>query len=924
MGENIESLYEKANNYYYDNEYENASKLYNEIIKKDPNHYLSYEKLGKIEQARNNLQQAVLYFEKALNINSKNASGWNDLGNLYYDLVDYNNAIRCYKKAIEADENFYWSYYNIGLAMTRMYTVENEKELKEAKEWFEKALKIKGDYYPSFNEIGLYYLDYKDFKKAEENFLKCINLNPNYKYPYYNLATIYKEKEDYDKAKEYLLKALKCDPSYISALNNLGILYYDKGDYQSALYYYTRAIEIDNKYKYSLYNIGLTFYQMEKYKKAYEMYLKALESDPQYSPALEEKANLEKNYSNEIKKQESLKPEDLQSNTYKDKAEILDPQALNLEKVNIDNKNNTEEENKEGKEELYCEKFGRNLTKMAREGKLFEVIGRDNEIRSMLEVLYKIKKNNPLLIGKAGVGKTAIVEGLALKIVRGEVPDFFKNMEIIEINMGMIVAGTTYRGDFEKRLERIIEEVKEKENLILFIDEIHTVLGAGETTDSSLDAANILKPALARGDLRCIGATTTDEYQKYFQKDPAFERRFYTVMVEELNPDATLEILRRLKNKMVEHYKIEISDANLKLIVDLAKEEIKNRVFPDKAIDILEKAFSRCALDQKTEVDEITIKNIVGEFVGIKFLETEEDKGRHLLEMEKFLKERIFGQDEAVEKIANVIRMTKNKLDLKPEQPDGVFFFVGQTGVGKTYLAKLIAQFLFGTEDKLITLNMAEFTEPHSVSKLIGSPPGYVGYDSPSFFSVKILENPSSVLLLDEIEKAHPEVLKIFLQIFDEGKITDTKGKTIFFSNVTIIMTSNAITSTPTSFGFGSNEKIKTDIKLTEIFPPEFVNRIDEVIMFNPITRDVARDILVKLIVEKSKKIFEKRGITINFDSTFIDYILEIGYSSKFGVRNLERAFEKEVMTGVSKFIFQNSNVKNINVSAENGRINIF
>lgn len=924
MADSIESLYEKANNYYYENDYDNAIKIYNEIINKKPDHYLSYEKLGKIEQARNNLKQAVFYFEKALSINTKNATAWNDLGNLYYDMVDYNNAIRCYKKAVEVDENFYWSYYNIGLAMTRMYTKEDRKEMKEAKEWFEKALKIKPDYYPSFNEIGLYYLDENDHNKAEEYFLKCININPNYKYPYYNLATIYKERDDYKKAKEYLLKSLKCDPNYISAFNNLGILYYDEKDYNSALYYYTRSLEIDSSYKYALYNIGLVFYQMEKYKKAYEMYEKALASDPNYQPALDEKKYLEKNYKEEIKNQEPLKDEDLISNTYKDKAEILDPQAVSLTIVNINSTSSTINETKEQKEELYCEKFGRNLTKMARDGKLFEVVGRDTEIRSMLEVLYKIKKNNPLLIGKAGVGKTAVVEGLALKIVQGDVPDFFKNIEIVEINMGMIISGTTYRGDFEKRLERIIEEVKQRENLIIFIDEIHTVLGAGETTDSSLDAANILKPALARGELRCIGATTIDEYQKYFQKDPAFERRFYTIMVNELSPEATLEILKRLKKKMIDHYKIDIKEENLNLIINLAKEEIKTRVFPDKAIDILEKSFSRCALDGKKEVDDITIKNIIGEFVGIKFLETEEDKGRHLLEMEKFLKERIFGQDEAIEKIANIIRMTKNKLDLKPEQPDGVFFFVGSTGVGKTYLAKLIAEFLFGTQDKLITLNMAEFTEPHSVSKLIGSPPGYIGYDSPSFFSVKILENPSSVLLLDEIEKAHPEVLKIFLQIFDEGKITDTKGKSIFFSNVTIIMTSNAITSNPTSFGFGANDKIKTDVKLADIFPPEFVNRIDEVIMFNPITKDVAKNILLKLIIERSKKIFEKRGININFDSTFIDYILEIGYSPKFGVRNLERVFEKEVMTGVSKFIFQNSNIKTINLCAENGRINIY
>ena len=921
MSKDIEELFEKANDYFYSNDYDNAMKLFKEIIEKDPKNYQSFQKIAQIESSRGNLEESVVYYEKCLDINQDDANIWNDAGNVYFDIPDFDNAIRCYKKAIEVDPDYYWAYYNIGLAIEDK-NPDDINTRDEAKKWFEKSIKIKDNYHPALNELGLYYFDNGDLDKAEEYFNLSIKGDVRYKFPYYNLGKLYKEKGMIDNAKYYYKKALQCDPKYLGAQNNLGIIYYDEKDYFTALYYYTKALEIDMKYKYSLYNIGLIFDIMEKKQKAYEMFKKALETDVNYKPAFDEKKRLEDEFPEEIKKGSGLKDEDLKPSTYQDKAKFED---INDESIRTGNNvaPSVQVKQETTQEEIFSEKFGRNITKLAKQGKLFDVLGRDSEIKSILEVLFKMKKNNPLLLGKAGVGKTAVVEGLAQKIVSGTVPDFFKKMEIIEINMGMLVAGTNYRGDFEKRLKRIVEELQEKDNVILFIDEIHTILGAGETEGSSLDAANILKPALARGELRCIGATTTEEYQKYFKKDAALDRRFYSIMIDELDRDASLSIIRQLKPRMIDHYGIDIKDDYLETIIQLTEEEVKNRVFPDKAIDVLEKSFSRCALDGKKEVDKDTIKNIVGEMVGVKFIETEEDKGKHLLEMEKCLKEKVYGQDEAIDKISNQIRMTKQKLDLKPEQPDGVFLFAGPSGVGKTYLAKMIACFLFGSEDKLINLNMSEFTESHSVSKLIGSPPGYVGHESVPFFSGKILENPSCVLLLDEIEKAHPEVLKLFLQVFDEGKITDTKGQTVYFSNVTIVMTSNAIGMSNTSMGFGGTSAVKADLQLTEIFPVEFVNRIDEVIIFNNIEKDVAREILTNIILKKSIKIFNKRGIEVNFNSTFMDYILEIGYNKKFGVRNLERVFEKEVMTSVSRFLYEHPDVKTISITAENGRVQV-
>jgi ATP-dependent Clp protease ATP-binding subunit ClpC len=615
-----------------------------------------------------------------------------------------------------------------------------------------------------------------------------------------------------------------------------------------------------------------------------------------------------------------LEEEDLASITYEKGRTIIntDNFSKDIPQVNLDQVFTSVKK----KDDLFVEKFGRNITKMAREGGLFEIIGREKEIQSLLEVLYKIKKNNPILVGKAGVGKTAIVEGLAQKIVAAEVPDYFKQMEIIEVNMGMVVAGTKYRGEFEERLKRIVEELKAEENLIMFIDEVHMIIGAGTTEGSSIDAANILKPYLARGELRCIGATTPEEYKKYIQKDKALERRFYKINVEELDTDTCIVLLKRLKTKMEEHYKISIDDTLLHLIVELSDEEIKNRALPDKAIDILENAFSRCALMGKQEVDELTVKHIVGEFIGVKFLETEEDKGKHLLQMEAYLKQRVYGQDKVIERVSKIIRMTKKRLDLKPYKPDGIFLFIGPTGVGKTYLAKQLAGFLFGSEKKLFAINMSEFTESHSVAKLIGSPPGYIGYDDVSFFHATIVENPSSLLLLDEIEKAHPEVIKLFLQIFDEGKITDSHGNGIYFSNTTIIMTSNAFGSTGIPLGFaGDNEKV--DARLTDIFPVEFVNRIDEVVEFNHIDRETARSILTDLIMTDAVKMFGKKGIFIEFNSTFVDHILQIGYSRKFGVRNLERVFEKEVIASIATHLYEYPDSTHITISAESGRVEV-
>ena len=916
MANDINKLLDEANEYFYKNDYANARHLFEIVLELEPHNLLALQRLGRIEQEEGNLDKAAFYFRRSLELDPQDVNTQNELGNIYFELKDYAKALACYRQAIKIKPDYYWAYFNLGLVI-RQQGAGDMRRLEEAKDWFKRALELNPEYYPALNELGLYYLEKECLAEAEEYFIKALKINPSYKYPYFNLALLAKKMAQNSKVKFYLRKALEIDPDYVPALNNLGILYYEEGKYRVAAYYFSRALEIEPHYLFALYNLGLIFAGLAEYRKAWQMFERALAEDPAYANAKQEKERLEHEFAREVQQQEGLAEEDLRSATYQPdleeeaRREKEEPKGENTSVINEQAANS---QASEVEAKYFCEKFGRNITSQARAGKLFQVLGREREMQAVMEVLLKMKKNNPLIVGRAGVGKTAIVEGIAQKIVAGQVPSYFLNKEIIELNMGMLVAGTQFRGDFEKRLSQIVEEVNQNENLILFIDEIHTVLGAGETVDGSLDAANILKPALARGDLRCIGATTTEEFNKYFIKDQAFMRRFYPVHIDELSPEATQAILINLKPRLEKHYGLVIPDPLLDLIVDIAGEEIKNRVFPDKAIDILENACARAVFSGKKVLDELSIKTIVGEFIGAKFLETDRTEGERLLELETFLKTRVLGQDEAIARVARLIRLTKQRLDLNPEQPDGVFMFVGPSGVGKTYLAQQLSLFLFGTEGKCLALNMAEFSEPHAVAKLIGSPPGYVGYEESPIFTRFISENPSSLLLLDEIEKAHPEVLKLFLEIFDEGKIVDTKGRVIYFSNVTIVMTSNAGFSQEQTIGFGG-EKETFEVDLTRYFPQEFLNRIDDLIVFKPINLETARLIIEKILIGRAQRTFAKKGIELSFDPLFVDYILAHGYSRRYGVRNLERTFEKEVLAEVANILYQQPGSKKIFIS---------
>lgn len=621
------------------------------------------------------------------------------------------------------------------------------------------------------------------------------------------------------------------------------------------------------------------------------------------------------------------------------------------------------------------EQFGRDLTKMAAEGKIDPVIGRKTEIERVIQILSRRTKNNPVLIGEPGVGKTAVAEGLALKIQSGDVPELLKDKRVVALDLTGMVAGTKYRGDFEERIKSAIDEVKQAGNIILFIDELHTIIGAG-AAEGSADAANILKPALARGDFQVIGATTIEEYRKHIEKDAALERRFQPVMVGEPTEEETVQILRGLRDRYEAHHKVTITDEAIDAAVKLSSRYIADRFLPDKAIDLIDEGASRVRLKAFTQPDSIQelekkiksleaekaaavnsqdferaatlrdeqksvqkelddkkanwkaenadsnqkvtaedIANIVSMWTGIPVYQLTEEESQRLLHLEDTLHKRIVGQDDAVHAVARAIR--RGRVGLKdPKRPIGSFIFLGPTGVGKTELCKTLAQAMFGDENAMIRFDMSEYMEKHTVSRLIGSPPGYVGYDEGGQLTEAVRRRPYSVILFDEIEKAHPDVFNILLQILDDGRLTDSQGRKVDFKNTVIIMTSNVgarlITDNkPASLGFGSEdgneeerdfEKTKELVmgEMKNLFRPEFLNRVDDIIVFHKLTSADIREIAVRLLNSLKKRLADL-SITVTFTDAAIDAVAEAGFDPVYGARPLKRAIQSKIEDALSE-----------------------
>jgi ATP-dependent Clp protease ATP-binding subunit ClpC len=636
-----------------------------------------------------------------------------------------------------------------------------------------------------------------------------------------------------------------------------------------------------------------------------------------------------------------------------------------------------QEEERRGKSKTPAlDSFGRDLTQLAVEGKLDPVIGRHAEIERVTQVLCRRTKNNPVLLGEAGVGKTAIVEGLAQQIVSGEVPELLMGRRIVVLDLAMMVAGTKYRGQFEERIKAVMNEVRRAGKIILFIDELHTLVGAGGA-EGAIDASNVLKPALSRGEIQCIGATTLDEYRKYVEKDGALERRFQTIIVEPPSPQETLDILKGLRDRYEAHHRVQITDAALKLAVDLSNRYISGRFLPDKAIDVIDESGARVRLramtrppdvthiEQEIErlnhekeeavaaskyedaadlrnkvdalktrkdamlaewrqqghevegvVDEEVVAEVVSRMTGVPLTRLESEETERLLHMEDELHKRVISQHEAISAISRSMRRSRSGMK-DPRRPMGSFIFLGPTGVGKTLLAKALAEFMFGDEDALVQIDMSEYMEKHNVSRLVGAPPGYVGYEEGGQLTERIRRRPYSVVLLDEIEKAHADVYNMLLQIMEEGNLTDSFGRRIDFRNTVLIMTSNIgadIIKNQAGLGFRKKTAEATyeqtkDMLMKEVerhFRPEFLNRVDEIIMFHQLTREDLKAI-VDIEMVKVRGRLSSQGLELALTDEAKDFLINQGFNPDFGARPLRRAIEHLVEDHISEEILRGS-----------------
>lgn len=656
-----------------------------------------------------------------------------------------------------------------------------------------------------------------------------------------------------------------------------------------------------------------------------------------------------------------------------DERQLFDEIVASMGRGNPQGENQRKGKNGKSKTPTLDE-FGKDLTALAKEGKIDPVIGREKEIQRVIQILSRRTKNNPCLIGEPGVGKTAIAEGLALKIVKEEVPEILFGKKIVALDLTSMVAGTKYRGDFEERIKKAMDEVKNAKDVILFIDEVHTIMGAG-AAEGATDAANILKPSLARGEIQVIGATTIDEYRKNIEKDAALERRFQPVMVGEPTEEETIEILKGLRDKYEAHHKVKISDSAIEDAVKMSSRYIADRFLPDKAIDLIDEAASRVRLNAYTvpdnlkemekelksleeekasavrgqdfeqaakirdkennlrtlldeekekwknlsshQVKEVTkedIASVVSSWTGIPANQITKEESERLLNLEKILHERIVGQDKAVSSVARAIRRSRAGLK-NPKRPIGSFIFLGPTGVGKTELCKTLAETLFGDEEAIIKLDMSEYMEKHTVSKLIGSPPGYVGFDEGGQLTEKIRRKPYSVVLFDEIEKAHPDVFNMLLQILEDGVLTDSQGRKVSFKNAVIIMTSNVgaskITDPKGAMGFGEKGDENTNIEelvmadLKSTFKPEFLNRVDEIIVFNQLEKKDIEEIARRMLKSLTKQLKEL-GTEIEFTPNAISALADAGFDKVYGARPLRRAIQTKIEDRLSELILEN------------------
>lgn len=696
-------------------------------------------------------------------------------------------------------------------------------------------------------KLGNYYYQNANYYRSLREYEAALRIDPDNARVLFNLSLAYKKIKEYDQALSALNRLVKNYPNYQRAYEILGYLYEETGNYAKALFYYNRFLKIE----------------------------------PDHQGVNERRLYVIKKVEQGMKDQKGLK------------SGQADDKSMSFEDMVTD------------------------LTREALQDKFKPIIGRENEINEICQVLCCMKKNNPLIVGEPGVGKTSIVEELSRRIVHDDVPVYLSNRRILQLRATTLLAGTKYRGQFEERMLLLISELKKRKNSILFIDDIHTIMNAGLTKGSSVDASNALKPELAKGQIQIIGICTYDEYRLYLEKDPAFERRFQKIKINEPDSDKCIAILKSVKEQFEQFHNVMIDDSALKTVVELPRVYLRDRYLPDKAIDLLDRTCAIVATENTQtgtkgeryipHVTEESIVHAVSQLTRIPIAKIAHAHSQRFLEMENELKKRIIGQTEAINVVSEVIRTTKMDFDINPMRPDGVFLFVGPTGVGKTELARAMAEFLFGDEEKMLRIDMSEFTDDISTSKLIGITPGYVGYNDRNQLTDHVRNYPYSLILLDEVEKANRQVLNLFLQVFDSGRLTDGRGRTVYFNNATFVMTSNigADLFSRSKVGYGAPNMIneqevfhrnvsKGELRkaVATTFPPEFINRIDEIVFFRALSKDDVKDIAnLQLSIIHQKLRNEGKQLVLSDEA--LDFIVERGYSEQFGARNLARCIRK-------------------------------
>jgi ATP-dependent Clp protease ATP-binding subunit ClpC len=883
-------------------QFEKAEANFKKATSLRPNQPSLLIKLAEVYQKENKIDQALDEYKKILIIEDSNLETLRNLGRLYKEKGQWAEALKYFEKILKLNSKD----SNAAYEAKEMYRKLNNPQ---------KAIDIMKDYqradvsyfnWAMHHIFEILYYDLKDDKQLCELVEKTYpnKINDSFVYDYYGYSLMNLNR--LEEAAKSFQRFVELEPKNARVMRELGRVFCDLQKYQEAIDVVTQSLTIENKNSYGYYYIALAYHKLGKDDIAKKMLLEGKQFDPNYKWFDDLLAEIDPNYqaatSSETATQDSTST-----------AGVLGETVI----TGLPN-------------------FLRDLTQLAKENKIDNIFGRESELREVIEVLCRRSKANPLIVGQPGVGKTVLVNGLAHMLAKGDVPDILRDYRLLELEVFSVVAGTRYVGTLEQKFMQLAQFCRSNK-VIIFIDELHTLMGAGSYSSHETGGLDeMFKPLMTQPDFKLIGATTDEEYQKNIAKSGAFDRRFTRITVFEPSKDETIKILESMRGKLEPFYHVSVSERALRTVLELSDKYVKNRFFPDKACDVLERAAIKASLSRPRDskdvlaVSEHHIVQAVSQVTRIPENNIQIDAMGGMIALEDQLRMRVIGQEDAITKVAEVVRMTKSGLDVNPDRPDGVFLFVGPTGVGKTELAKALAEALEGSEKRLVRIDMSEYNDQYALSKLIGTAPGYIGYDDEGRLTKAVREDPSAVILLDEIEKAHPKIYESFLQVFDDGRLTDGKGQTISFSHATIIMTSNLGSEHiygKAKLGFGTGEvdehkEISEGIteSLRKHFSPEFLNRIDEIIVFRQLDEGVLRQI-ARQKIEAIVKRFEEKEIRINVASEIVDLCVRGLDSKREGARGLNRSLEDLISRPLSRVMIQNPGCRVYNITRDEDKV---